>query len=147
MMHDDQEGRSEREKNSDVGDENRKAQEAKEHFKQGVGLLFRAAFEAASGFKKELDRTGWTNSVENAGKELARAADHVKQRIEEEVFSMGKQGGDSNQKKRVDPQDPEPWAEHGKDAKKDAQAKKPKGPTDSDPGFWMAGETEEPKKK
>ena len=91
----------------DSKDPNREADQAKEHFRQGVGLLFRAAFEAASGLKKELDRSGWTSSVENAGKEFVRAAGHVKQRIEEEVLNMG----NSNQKKRVDPQEPEPWAD------------------------------------
>lgn len=139
MMHDDREQRP-----ADEADENQQAKDAKEHFKQGVGLLFRAAFEAAGSFKKELDRSGWSNSMENAGKELVRAAGHVKQRLEEEVFGMGS----PDQKKRVDPQDPEPWAEN--DAKNQADPhkknKKPKGPTDSDPGFWMAGEGEEPKK-
>lgn len=135
MMNNEGEGRD-----SKDGDANPDANQAKEHFRQGVVLLFQAAFEAANGLKKELDRSGLTTSVENAGKEFVRAAGQVKQRFEEEFLNMS----NPNQKKRVDPQDPEPWADQEETAKK---KEKPKGPTDSDPGFWMANEGEDQKKK
>ncbi|MCK6586077.1 MAG: hypothetical protein HUU21_23715 [Polyangiaceae bacterium] len=105
---------------------------AKEHFKQGMGLLFRAAREAATGFKKELDRAGIAKSLDDAGRELARAATNVVGRIEKEIKKV--QPGEPSYMKREDPQDPQPWTQGGEHGAH--QGEKPKGPTPDDPGFW-----------
>jgi hypothetical protein len=119
-MDDDRERRSETE-------------EAKEHFKQGLGLLFRAAREAATGFRKELDRTNIGKSLDDAGRELARAATNVVGRIEKEIKKV--QPGEPSYMRREDPQDPQPW-KRGGDDQHQGEGIKPKGPTPDDPGFW-----------
>jgi hypothetical protein len=107
--------------------------EAKEHFKQGLGLLFRAAREAATGFRKELNhRGGFAKTIDDAGRELARAATNVVGRIEKEIKKV--QPGEPNYIKREDPQDPQPWKSG--DDQQQGQGSKPKGPTPDDPGFW-----------
>jgi hypothetical protein len=115
---------------------------AKEHFKQGLGLLFRAAREAATGFKKELDRTGLAKSIDDAGREFARAATNVVGRIEKEIKKV--QPGEPSYMKNEDPQDPQPWKKGENDAQGDV--KKPKGPTPDDPGFWIASPDGDDKK-
>jgi hypothetical protein len=120
-MEDDRERRSETEN-------------AKEHFKQGLGLLFRAAREAATGFKKELDRGGIAKSLDDAGRELARAATNVVGRIEKEIRKV--QPGEPSYIKHEDPQDPQPWAASGEKNPPQSESTKPKGPTPDDPGFW-----------
>lgn len=119
----------------DDRDRRSETDDAKEHFKQGLGLLFQAAREAATGFRKELDRTGIAKSLDDAGRELARAATNVVGRIEKEIKNV--QPGEPSYVKREDPQDPQPWKKGGDDQQADA-ASKPKGPTPDDPGFWAA---------
>lgn len=112
---------------------------AKEHLKQGLGLLFRAAREAATGFKKEIDRTNIARSIDDAGRELARAANNVVGRIEKEIKKV--QPGEPSYTRRSDPQDPQPWRQGsgpGDEARHAAPDDKPKGPTPDDPGFRIA---------
>ena len=47
----------------------------------GLGLLFRAGRGAARKIKKEIDRSNLGRSIDDAGKELARAVDNVVGRI------------------------------------------------------------------
>jgi hypothetical protein len=119
---------------------------AKEHFKQGMGLLFRAAIEAATGIKKELDRSNIAKSLDDAGRELARAATNVVGRIEKEIKKV--QPGEPSYMKREDPQDPQPWTHGGEtNTQKGDASTKPKGPTPDDPGFWATnkgGDDREP---
>lgn len=68
-----------------MSDERDRKEDPAEQFKQGIGLLFRAALGAASGVKKELDRTDLGRSIEDAGRELARAATNVVERISSEI--------------------------------------------------------------
>lgn len=120
----------------------RETEAAKEHLKQGLGLLFRAAREAATGFKKEIDRTSIAKSIDDAGRELARAANNVVGRIEQEIKKV--QPGDPGYIKRSDPQDPQPWqaGENGPPKEQppgsSGENGKPKGPTPQDPGFRIA---------
>ena len=118
--------------------------EAKEHFKQGLGLLFKAAREAATGIRKELDqRGGIAKSIDEAGRELARAATNVVGRIEKEIKKV--QPGEPSYMKREDPQDPQPWKSSDEPPK--GEGSKPKGPTPDDPGFWANTNTDGDDKK
>jgi hypothetical protein len=52
---------------------------------KGLGLLFRAGRHAAGKLKKEFDRSNIARSLDDAGKEVARAANNVVDRIAGEV--------------------------------------------------------------
>ncbi|HEY4122930.1 MAG TPA: hypothetical protein VGM56_33930 [Byssovorax sp.] len=85
---------------------------------EGIGLLFRAGRGAAKRIKKNLEGTNVARSLDDAGRELARAVDNV----------VGRITGEKPAQRR--PSDPPPPAVDPKD--------KPKGPTPSDPGFRIA---------
>jgi hypothetical protein len=117
----------------------RETEDAKEHLKQGLGHLWRAARMAATGFKKEIDRTNIARSIDDAGRELTRAATNVVGRIEKEIKKV--QPGEPSYAKRPDPQDPQPWKQGGnnpRDEERQAAGAKPTGPTADDPGFRIA---------
>ncbi|HVY47988.1 MAG TPA: hypothetical protein VHB21_19005 [Minicystis sp.] len=48
---------------------------------QGLGLLFRAGRQTARKIKRQLDKTDAKRSIDDAGKEIARAIDNVVGRI------------------------------------------------------------------
>lgn len=58
---------------------------AAEHLKQGLGLLFQAAREAATEVKKEIDRGAWAKTLDDAGRELLRATANVVERVGTEL--------------------------------------------------------------
>jgi len=115
----------------------------REQLRQGLGLLAKAAKGAASRLKGEIDKASAGASVaaegaariakpavgalggalEEAGRELARAANNV----------VGKVGeiarGGAPDRVRIQPEPP-PSADEPK-------KEKPKGPTDDDPGFTI----------
>jgi len=115
---------------SNERDEDQKEDPA-EQLKQGIGLLWRAARGMAVSVKKEMDKTDLGRSLEDAGREIARAASNVADRIVGEVTKK--------------PGKPEPKApdvttprEESEDDEFDgvkAPKKKPTGPTPEDPGF------------
>ena len=120
----------------DDNDDSDETGRAKQHFVQGVGLLFRAATEAAEGFRKGIDKTDVGKQLDVAGRELYRAANHVVSRLGTEIFfgpdkDKEKKGGD--EKKSDD------------DPPRYAPGEKPKGPTKEDPGFRIATDDDEPK--
>jgi hypothetical protein len=57
---------------------------------QGLGLLFRAGRHAAGKLKKGFDKSHLARSIDDAGKEVARAADNVVNRIAGEVKKVVK---------------------------------------------------------
>jgi hypothetical protein len=120
-----------RDDDNDVNDE---AARAKVHFVQGMGLLFRAAGEAAEGLRKGIDKSDVGKQLDVAGKELYRAANHVVSRLGTEVFfgSKDKEKKDDEKKRDSDPPRYPP-------------GEKPKGPTKEDPGFRIATDDEQPK--
>ncbi len=165
MTHDDKPGRDRDE-----------AEAAKEHLVQGIGLLFRAAKEAASSLKKEVDRVdggGITHAIDDAGRELVRAATNVVGRIGEEIQKLDPQPRRTPPPPAWTPEDrPTTWGaapswpttreeyerKYGKidgdwpkspeEYKKrfgEEPGGKPKGPTPDDPGFSIAGEDEKPR--
>lgn len=117
-----------------------------EQLRQGLGLLWRAARGAAVGVKKEMNRTDLGRSVQDAGRELARAATNVVGRLADEI-QRGTQGGPHHPPPRQEPPADDRGdhdnaeAKHGEDESDDefdgvkAPVKKPTGPTPQDPGF------------
>jgi hypothetical protein len=59
-----------------------------EELKQGLTHLWRAAVGAASGVKREVEKTDFGKELSGAGREFARAAANVVERITEEVNGM-----------------------------------------------------------
>lgn len=109
--------------------------DAAQNAKQGLGLLWKAAKKAASGVKKEVTATTVSRTIEDAGREIARAATNVAEKVGAEI-------------KKMQPKDPEyaapddermkpPYEQPPPDEKEGLPAK-PKGPTPRDPGFRIA---------
>ena len=120
-----------RDEDDDAHDESARA---KLHFVQGMGLLFRAAGEAAEGLRKEMDKSDVGKQLDTAGKELYRAANNVVSRLGTEIFfgSKDKEKKDDEKKREQDPPRYPP-------------GEKPKGPTKEDPGFRIATDDDQPK--
>jgi len=108
------------------------AARARVHFVQGVGLLFRAAGEAAEGLRKGIDKSDVGKQLDVAGRELYRAANNVVSRLGTEIFFGSKDKKDEEKKSDGDPP-------------RYAPGEKPKGPTKDDPGFRIATDDENPK--
>lgn len=123
-----------------MDDDDRSAEDARDHFKQGLGLLWRAAREAATSIKKDLNRAGVVKVIDDAGREFTRAATNVVGRIGEEIRKA--QPPEPSYVKEPDPNDPHPW-KYDDQPKPDSAAPpapggKPTGPTPDDPGFRIA---------
>lgn len=118
----------------DEKDDDDEATRAKVHFVQGVGLLFRAAGEAAEGLRKGIDKSDVGKQLDVAGRELYRAANNVVSRLGNEMF-FGSKDKDKKDDERKNDDDPPRYA----------PGEKPKGPTKEDPGFRIATDDDEPK--
>ena len=135
-----------------MSDEKDPKEDPGEQIKQGIGLLWKAATGVATNIKKEMERSGVSKTLDDAGREFARAATNVVERIATEI----------NPKR---PSSPPPPTEHATDAPAESKPadggndgedddfdgvkvpeKKPAGPTASDPGFRIAVDDDEPKK-
>lgn len=119
---------------------------------QGLGLLFKAATGAAKSVKKELDKTDIGKAFEDAGREFARAATSVAERVSSEI--SGKKTGRSEPPPHHEEAPPaEAAAPHAPDEEEDEfdgvkpVVKKPTGPTPEDPGFRIAIDDDEHKSK
>ncbi|UQA61042.1 hypothetical protein [Polyangium aurulentum] len=124
--------------NDDRDDRDTEAQRAKDHLMQGLGLLFRGATEAAGVLRKEIDKSNLGRSIDDAGRELLRAANNVVSRLGNDVFFGGPKDKDKERRedeKKREENDPPRWA----------PGQKPKGPTEEDPGFRIATDDDEPK--
>ncbi|AUX48084.1 hypothetical protein SOCE26_096120 [Sorangium cellulosum] len=103
----------------------------KQDLKQGLSLLWRAARKTAVDLRKDLDRTSVGKVIDDAGRELVRAASNVVGRIGAELSK-----GPS----------PAPREEgRDDDAGPDAPARPPAGPTPEDPGFRIAVDPDDDK--
>jgi hypothetical protein len=116
-------------------DGNDEAERAKQHLVQGLGLLFRAAGEAAEGLRKGIDKSDVGKQLDVAGRELYRAANHVVSRLGTEVFFGPKDKDKEKSDEKKGDDDPPRYA----------PGEKPKGPTKEDPGFRIATDDDEPK--
>jgi hypothetical protein len=94
----------------------------RDDFKQGLSLLWRAARQTADDIRKDLDRTDVGKAIDDAGRELYRAATHVVGRIGAELGKV---------------QPPPPRYYDRADDHDDAP-RPPDGPTPEDPGFRIA---------
>lgn len=128
-----------------MSDERDDKEDPAEQLKQGLGLLWRAARGAAVNVKKELDRTELGRSLEDAGRELARAASNVVERISDEL--AGKPGNPGRS--------PDPWPGEAPSPSEEAEddefdgvkaPKKATGPTPGDPGFRIMIDEDDDKK-
>ncbi|HVK69766.1 MAG TPA: hypothetical protein VM694_35150 [Polyangium sp.] len=128
--------------NDDRDDRNEQSERAKTHLVQGLGHLFRAATMAATGIKKELDRSDVGKQVEVAGREIYRAANNVVSRLGTEIL-FGSKDKDKDKDKKPEPGDER---KDDRDPPRYPPGQKPKGPTEEDPGFRiMTGDDEGPK--
>jgi hypothetical protein len=106
----------------------------KEDLKQGLSLLWRAARKTAVDLRKDLDRTSVGKAIDDAGRELVRAASNVVGRLGAEL-SKGPSPAPPREER------PEGGAEPG------APAARPTGPTPEDPGFRIAVDPEDSDEK
>jgi hypothetical protein len=129
-----------------MSNEHDEKEEPAEQLKQGIGLLWRAARGAAVGVKKEMNKTELGRSLEDAGREIARAASNVVDRLAGEITKKpGKPAG------RPEPKPGEvttPREESDDDDFDGVKApkKKPTGPTPEDPGFRIMIDDDDDKK-
>jgi hypothetical protein len=128
--------------NDDRDDRNEQTERAKTHLVQGLGHLFRAATAAASGIKKELDRTDVGKQVEVAGREIYRAANNVVSRLGTEMLFGTK---DKDKDKKPEPSPGDERKGDDRDPPRYPPGQKPKGPTEEDPGFRIMTGDDEPK--
>ncbi|WP_437569940.1 MULTISPECIES: hypothetical protein [unclassified Sorangium] len=102
----------------------------KDDLKQGLSLLWRAARKTAVDLRKDLDRTSVGKAIDDAGRELVRAATNVVGRIGAEL-SKGPPAAPPREER------PDGGAGAG------APEARPTGPTPEDPGFRIAVDPED----
>ena len=98
------------------------------HLKQGFGFLYRAAEDVAKTVKREVDKGGVGKVFDDAGREIARAANNVFSRFAVEIDRAAAAKPST--------------AETAENAEK--KPEKPTGPTPEDPGFRIAVDDDEP---
>ncbi|WP_437598937.1 hypothetical protein WMF28_39700 [Sorangium sp. So ce590] len=106
----------------------------KEDLKQGLSLLWRAARKTAVDLRKDIDRTSVGKAIDDAGRELVRAASNVVGRLGAEL---------SKEPPPAPPREDRPEGGGGPDA----PAARPTGPTPEDPGFRIAVDPEDKDEK
>lgn len=105
----------------------------KEDLKQGLSLLWRAARKTAVDLRKDIDRTSVGKAIDDAGRELVRAASNV----------VGRLGAELSKGPPAPPREDRPEGGAGRDA----PAARPTGPTPEDPGFRIAVDPEDKDEK
>lgn len=137
------------------------AEEAKDQLKQGLSMLWRAAQDVAATVKKEIDRDGVGKVVDDAGREVARAAQNVFARFEAELHPPRPEGAHEasgvtewpttldEYERRYGPIRGGDWPrspdEYATRFGEPPPERKPTGPTRADPGFRIAIDDDEPK--
>ena len=148
-----------------AGQDNRQGPKPSDQVKQGLGLLWSAARQAAGGIREELDKTDIGKSIDDAGRELGRAFGNVASRLGAELKKAQPREPDYIHRAADDepwptsreeyeqrygpvpggqewPRSPEEY--HKRHGHKPGD--KPKGPTPDDPGFSIAdGRDDEPR--
>lgn len=109
-----------------------------ENVKQGFGLLWKAAKKAATDVKKEVTATTVSKTLEDAGREIARAASNVAEKVGSEIKKMQPRDPEyvHDDDERMKPPYEQSPPHDGPEAT--PPEGKPKGPTASDPGFRIA---------
>ncbi|EYF04046.1 hypothetical protein [Chondromyces apiculatus] len=72
----------------------------KDDLKQGLGLLWRAARKTATGLRQDLDRTQMGRALDDAGRELVRAASNVVGRLGDELKKRQVPGAEYEREER-----------------------------------------------
>jgi hypothetical protein len=124
-----------------MSDEHDDKEDPAEQLRQGLGLLWRAARGAAVGVKKEMDKTELGRSIEDAGRELARAASNVVERLSGELNEIARKPGSPGRRHDPWPDEAPPPREDADDDEFDgvkAPQRKTTGPTPEDPGFRIS---------
>lgn len=119
-----------------------------ENVKQGLGLLWKAAKKVARDVKKDVTVASVSHTLEDAGREIARAATNVAEKVGEEIEKIRPKDPDyvhPDDERMKPPYERE--APGDEDEREDRPAPKPKGPTRSDPGFRIAIDDDDRKKK
>ncbi|WP_437763188.1 hypothetical protein WMF27_42330 [Sorangium sp. So ce281] len=104
----------------------------REDLKQGLSLLWRAARKTAVDLRKDLDSTNVGKAIDDAGRELVRAATNVVGRIGAEL---------SKGPAQAPPRDERPEGR----GEAEGPETRPAGPTPEDPGFRIAVDDPEDK--
>lgn len=142
---------------SDEGKKDADAVEAaREHLKQGFGLLFRAAQDVAGSVKREIDKGGVGKALDDAGREITRAANNVFSRLASEIDKVAADEAPpaaeaaaepwpktrEEYERRIGPTDDDDWPRSPEEYRKrygeEPPTGKPTGPTRADPGFRIA---------
>jgi hypothetical protein len=128
-----------------MSDERDDKDDPAEELKQGLGHLWRAARGMATNLKKEVDRTNFGKALDDAGREFARAATNVVDRLSTEI-------GGKKPERPFHEEPPEPAPAPKKDDEDDEfDGVKPiprdkRGPTPDDPGFRIMIDDDDEKK-
>jgi hypothetical protein len=138
-----------------MSDDREKKEDPVEELKQGLGHLWRAARGIATEVKKEATRTDFGKAIDDAGREFVRAAANVVDRIAVEVNELAKpspppRGEDAPPVGGAEPKQDEPPAHAGgteADDEFDGVRPRERPPTAQDPGFRIAVDDAEAKKK
>lgn len=112
--------------------------EAKDDLKEGLGLLWRAARKTATEIRKDLDRSSVGKAVDDAGRELVRAASNVVGFLGAELKKVQPPApDDADGRDREAPPDGGPPPEE-RNRPRAERTQPPTGPTPEDPGFRIA---------
>lgn len=84
--------------------------DAADNLKQGLNLLWKAAKKTAHDVKKDVTVQTVTRAIEDAGREIARAAENVAGKVEEELRKIAP--GDPDYVQEDDPRMKGPWDEN-----------------------------------
>lgn len=123
-----------------------------ENVKEGLGLLWKAAKQAAKDVKREVTATTVSKTLEDAGREVARAATNVAEKLGSEIKKITPKdpdwaGPDDERMKPPYDQDAPADAAPGDDHPDKPAPAKPKGPTPSDPGFRIAVDDDDERRR
>lgn len=134
-----------------MSDQPEKKDDPAEELKQGLSHLWRAARGVGREVKKEVERTDIGKALDDAGRELVRAAANVVDRITVEVNDLTKPSKPAapGVDPHAVPDDAPPGEAHAKPDEDEFDGVKPKekatGPTPQDPGFRIAVDGEKKK--
>ncbi|MCC6555403.1 MAG: hypothetical protein IT372_20775 [Polyangiaceae bacterium] len=112
----------------------------KDDLLQGLGLLWRAARKTATVIRKDLDRSNVGKAIDDAGRELVRAATNVVGFIGSELKKV--QPPEPDYADRREDEAPPDGGPPPEERNRPVDQRPPAGPTPEDPGFRIAVDDE-----
>lgn len=109
----------------------------------GIGLLWRAARKTAKGLRKDLEHTNVGRGIEDAGRELVRAATNVVGRLGDELKKVQGPQAQEPPEASAEADDPEHPPDGGAPLR---DRQRPANPGAGEPGFRIAADDDEPKR-